>query len=184
MSEPMNPEVPVLVVTGPVGSGKTSVGMAISGMLDAAGITHALVDVDRLTHLYPRSRHDPFARELATKNLAAVWSNYQAAGARCLIISDVVESHTDLERYRSAIPGATTLLVRLQTSLPTLTNRLTARETEDSLGWYLHRAEELAAQMDSDGLEDLLVDTEGKAIIDVAREIWVRSNWANSVASG
>lgn len=170
----MSADVPVLVITGPVGSGKTTVGMAVSGLLDAAGVVHALVDIDRLAHLYPRPEHDPFAIEVATKNLAAVWSNYRSAGATCLIISDVVESTADLDRYRSAVPGAAILLVRLHASLPTLASRLRARETSGSLEWYLRRAEELTEQMEASVLEDVLVDTEDKSIAQIADEILQR----------
>lgn len=173
----MNSRVPVLIITGPVGAGKTSVGAAISELLDTAGTVHALVDVDGLNRLFPRSQGDPFATELATKNLAAVWKNFQAAGATCLIVSDVIESRADLDRYRSIISDAAILLVRLRAPLDTLCRRLKGRESGSSLEWHLRRAGELVEQMDSSALEDLLIDTEGKSVAEIAREILDRSRW-------
>jgi adenylylsulfate kinase-like enzyme len=173
----MNACVPVLIVTGPVGAGKTSVSAAISELLDAAGTVHALVDIDGLNRFFPQPQHDRFATELATKNLAAVWKNFQAAGATCLILAVVIESHTDLDRYRSAVNDAEILLVRLRAPLHILSRRLKVRESGASLEWHLRRAGELAEQMHSSALEDLLIDTEEKSVAEVAREILDRSRW-------
>ncbi|CAN5284989.1 hypothetical protein BH23CHL1_BH23CHL1_00340 [soil metagenome] len=173
----MNTSVPVMIVTGPVGAGKTSVGAAISELLDSAGTVHALIDIDGLNRFYPRSHDDPFATELATRNLAAVWPNFDAAGATCLIVSDVIESRADLDRYRSAVNGAQLLLVRLRAPVHILSRRLRARESGPSLEWHLRRATELAEQMDASALEDLLVDTEGKSVSEIATDILDRSRW-------
>lgn len=169
--------VPLLIVTGPVGVGKTSVGYAISESFDSASVAHAFVDVDGLTRFFPRPEDDPYATSLATKNLAAVWSNFQAAGATCLIVADVIESCDDLDRIRSAVDGAAILLVRLFASDLTLERRLRGRESDSNLGWYLRRAKVLSEEMHEAGLEDLLVDTDGKSIDEITREILDRTGW-------
>lgn len=107
------PDVPVLVVTGPVGVGKTTVALAASELLDQRGISHALVDADWLRWRYPRSSHDPFETALGLRNLAAVWANYRAAGAGRLILADVMESREAVTAYLSAVPGAEVVVVRL-----------------------------------------------------------------------
>ncbi len=113
------------------------------------------------------------------KNLAAVWINFQAAGAECLILADAVESRDDLERYRAAVPGAEMLVVLLQASLSALERRLAQREAGTGLDRHLRRAAELVAQMEQNRVEDILVDTENKAVAAVAREVLVRSGWMN-----
>ncbi len=171
--------IPVLAITGPVGVGKTTVAGSISELLGSAGLAHAFVDLDWLRWCYPSPTHDPFHMALGRRNLAAVWANYRAAGAERLILVDIVESRDEVARYEAAVPGAAIVVVRLQAALPTILRRLEGREAGASLAWHQQRAAELAAQMERDKVEDLLVDTEGKVAADIAREIVVRSGWAN-----
>ena len=67
--QPLLRRVLVLLVTGPVGVGKSSVASEVSELLDQAGVAHALVDVDSLRWCYPRRSSDPFRIELAMNNL-------------------------------------------------------------------------------------------------------------------
>jgi len=73
--------IPVIVVTGPVGVGKSSVAAAMSQLLDQTGMPHALIDLDALRWCHPSPAHDPFHIALGLRNLAAVWTNYHAANA-------------------------------------------------------------------------------------------------------
>ncbi len=110
--------VPVLLITGPSGVGKTVVATEASELLDRARVAHALVDIDSLRWCYPRPPHDRFRVGLAMRNLAAVWANFRAAGATRLVLADVLESRDHLERYRAAIPGADIVVVRSFRSNP------------------------------------------------------------------
>lgn len=169
--------VPALLITGPVGVGKTSVAETVAELLTEARVPHALVDIDRISLCYPTPADDRFNERLANRNLASIWPNYQAAGATCLILARVVESRDDVAAYQHAIPGARILVVRLRASLVTLAERVRQRERGSGLDWHLARAIELAPQMDRDRVEDLLIDTDGKDLIAVAREILERSGW-------
>jgi molybdopterin-guanine dinucleotide biosynthesis protein len=73
--------VPTLLVTGPVGSGKTTVTFEMSNQLKAAGVAHAVVDTDELDRIFPPPADDPHKTLLTRRNLAAVWANLRAAGA-------------------------------------------------------------------------------------------------------
>lgn len=106
-------KVPVLIITGPVGVGKSTIAAAASELLDRRRVSHALVEADWLRWLYPRSATDPFETALGLENLAAVWNNYKAAGAKRLILVDVVESREALAACLSAIQGAEVTVVRL-----------------------------------------------------------------------
>lgn len=169
--------VPVLVITGTVGVGKTTTGVAMSEILDHQGIAHALIDQDMLRWSSPRPVDDPFNVAVGLRNLAAVWANYRAAFAERLILIDVVETGAELAGYHAAIPDATIQVVRLIASLPTILRRLEGRETEASLAWHQKRAPELSAIMDLNRVGDLRVDSEGRASSDVAREILSRAGW-------
>jgi deoxyadenosine/deoxycytidine kinase len=166
-------------VTGPVGVGKSAVAGAIADRLEESRLPHAFVDIDSLRWHYPRPADDRFSTRLALRNLAAIWPNFQAAGAERLILADVLEDRADLERYRVAVPGAEILVVRLRASAATLAERVRGRGRDHggSLDWHLHRSAELAEQMDRDRAEDLLVETDDKPHTAVANEILARSGW-------
>lgn len=173
----MTPSFPVMVVTGPVGVGKTAVAVAVSELLGRAGIRHAMIDMDHLRWCYPASADDPFETALGLRNLAAVAANYRAAGAERLVVADVIESRADLAGYREAIPDATILVVRLQARLETIVARLTNREAGAGLDWHRRRAAELNELMDRSRVEDILVDTDGKTAAEAAREALTRAGW-------
>ena len=173
----MPEHIPVMVVTGPVGVGKTTIATEISALLAEAGIPHACVDMDGLRDAWPAPPDDRFNSALGLRNLAAIWRNFQAAGTQRLILADVVEQRSDLDGYRAAVPGAEVTLVRLRASVATLEERVERREAGVGRDWHLHRAAELAAQMDHDALEDLLIETDGRSPDDIAREILTRSAW-------
>lgn len=169
--------VPVLVITGPVGVGKTSVARAISDLLGNAAVAHTMIDMDMLRWCYPRDPEDPFHEKLGLQNLAAVWANYQTAGAQRVVMADVVETRTTVTQYENTIPGAVVTVARLHAPVTTLHARLAGRETGADLEWHQNRAIELAAQMEETALEDLRVDTEGKTVLEIAQEIIARARW-------
>lgn len=174
--------VPVLLITGPVGVGKTSVGAEVSELLGRAAIPHAFVDMDHLRWCPPAPPADRFNVALGLRNLAAVWANYRAVGARRLVIADVLEAREALASFEAAVPGAAIQVVRLRASVGTLTGRVRQRETGENLDWYLHRTAELAAQMERDRLEDLVIDTDGRGVVEVARAILDHYGWLAGLA--
>lgn len=123
--------VPVLLITGPIGVGKTTIAHEISDLLEDVGMAHAFVDVDSLHWYYPCPLHDPLKVRLAMNNLAAVWANFRAVGVTRLILSDVLQSRSELTRYQEAVPGAQIIVVRLRAALPTLYRRKTYRIPRD-----------------------------------------------------
>ncbi|MBE9028535.1 ATP-binding protein [filamentous cyanobacterium LEGE 11480] len=59
-----HPPVPVLIISGPVGVGKTSVANAVSEELIHHAIPHTFVDLDQLRYTYPRPIGDRFGSQL------------------------------------------------------------------------------------------------------------------------
>lgn len=177
----MSTAVPTLVITGPVGVGKTTVAEAVSWLLAEAGVPHAVVDLDQLRCCYPRPPRDRFHTALGLRNLAVVWANYRAAGAERLILADVVETRAEVAGYGDAVPGAEIVVVRLRAALPTLHRRLEGREAGASLEWHQERAAELATLMERNQVEDLPVDTDGRSILEVAQEVLSRTGWASAL---
>lgn len=168
--------VPVIVLSGPVGVGKTTVADAISEILRAKSIHHAVIDLDNLRYAFPRPSNDYFHSALGYKNLAAVWKNYKKVGVTCVIIPNVMEERTDIEHIKKAIPGAHVIVVRLQATLEIIHNRLKDREkSEKSLNWHLNRATQLHNQLAQSKVEDFVVDIGDKTPNVIAEEILLRS---------
>jgi adenylylsulfate kinase-like enzyme len=170
-----------MLITGPIGSGKTTVALEVSELLDMAGVAHGMVDVDALRWCYPRLPDDPFRVGLAMRNLAAVWTNFRMFGASSLILADILTSRDQLRRYREAVPRAEVFVVRLRASQDTLAARVRRREVGSGLDRHLQHAAELALQMDHDKFEDLLVETDNRSVPEIAHEILTRSEWLDLV---
>lgn len=174
--------VPLLVLTGPCGVGKTAVLHAAAERAAAAGAPHAAVDMDALRACYPAPPADPFHTALGLRNLAAVWANYRGAGARRLLLADVVERAADVDAYRLAVPGARPLVVGLRAEPATLAARLQRRETGAALAWHVRRAAELAEVMARESVADLWIETDGRAPAEVAAEVLARAGWPGAPA--
>jgi adenylylsulfate kinase len=175
---PQPPSTPVLVITGPVGVGKTTVAVAISDLLIAANIAHAVVDLDWLRYCHPPPADDRFHTALGLQNLGAIWANYRAAGAGRLILTDVVETRALLAQYQAVIPNAAITVVRLHAALATLHSRLAGREAGASLAWHQRRAAELLGLMEAHPVEDFRVETDAKTAFEIAQEIMTIVQWA------
>jgi len=169
--------VPTLLITGPVGVGKTTVAGEVANLLAEAGVPHAFVDVDALRWCYPAPPGDRFRTGIALRNLAAVWAIYREEGIGRLILAEVLEDRAELAALARAVPGAAITMVRLRAPLATLAAQVARRETGGGLAWHLARAAELAAQMDRDRVEDLLIDTADRPAVAIAREVLARAGW-------
>ena len=93
----------VIVISGSMGSGKTTVMAEASDLLAAHGTIHAAIDLDGLGVGHVPEGAWP---DLAYRNLAAVWENYARAGVTRLLLAEAVESAAELDRIERAIPGA------------------------------------------------------------------------------
>ncbi len=165
--------IPFLLISGPPGVGKTTVSWEIFDQLIDEGYRPALADVDLLGAAWPAPEDDPYNERLRAANLQAVWRNFHAAGARCLVAATVVESQANLDRYRTAIPDARATLCRLHASGAELANRIVrrGRERGDGIDKLTKRALYLAEELARNDIADVVVDTTDLDIPDVARRI-------------
>ena len=171
--------MPTLLITGPGGVGKTTVAFEMSRQLEAAGIGHALLDLDELDRIYPAPQGDPHKTHLTGRNLAAVWANLRDAGAPRLILTMVATSPDyELPHIQQAVPEASITVVRLYASEEALLERVRRREIGSGREHQLRRTVEqahLMAEKPTDGT--LVVDTSRRPVPDVAQEILQRAGW-------
>ena len=166
-------DVPVLLITGPPGVGKSQVSMEASDALEQAEVPHAAIDLDELTLVWPTPGED-----LVFRNLACLWRNYQAAGALRLILTRVLDSRSELDNYREAVPGAAITVCRLRAEPATLVRRIAERgETDYVRGPLQRHTVELARAMDEAALEDFLFDAENNTAADIALDLLRRTGW-------
>jgi predicted kinase len=171
----MDPGVSVLVISGSMGAGKTTVLGEASDLLARSGIAHAAIDLDALgTWHLPAGAPD----DLTYRNLAAVWANYASAGVTRLLIAGAVESAAELERIRAAVPGGRFVIVRLTAPLETMRQRIRGREPGINQDDYLARVAVLDMILESAALESRAIANDAsRSITDVARTILAEGKW-------
>jgi adenylylsulfate kinase-like enzyme len=160
--------VPFLWLCGPSGVGKSSVGFELFGQLSNAGITTAYVDLDQLGLCHPVPGDDPRNNRVRARNLGEVWSGFRAAGAQCLVVSGIVDDAEEVRRHAGLLPGTNLTVCRLRVGHDELRGRIAGR------GSLLHLTEESvrnATQLDRTDFADLIVDTAGLAVAEVAARV-------------
>ena len=175
--------VPVLVITGPVGVGKSTIAAEAAWLLRQADIPYALVDLDRIEQCWPVPADDPWNERVSHRNLACIWANFRQAGADRLILTRVLETRSLLRRVTKAVPGAQITVVRLRAPLAVLHERIRSREAGDP-GWFLGAATHTAEVFERAQVEDHLVDNENRPATVVAEEVLQRVGWLPPGAGG
>jgi hypothetical protein len=173
--------VPVLVITGPVGVGKSTVANEAAWLLRQADVPHALVDLDRIEQCWPVPPDDPWNERVSHRNLACMWANFRQAGADRLIFARVLETRSLLRRVTEAVPGAQITVVRLRAPLAVLHERIRSREAGDP-DWFLAAATHTAEVFEQARVEDHLVDNDNRPATMVAEEVLYRVGWLPSSA--
>ncbi|HEX4906776.1 MAG TPA: adenylyl-sulfate kinase [Acidimicrobiales bacterium] len=168
--------VPVLLLTGTVGAGKTTIAEAINGELYRRDIAHAALDLDALIWHWPQTSR--WHQDLLFENLAAVWSNFAAHGATRLVLARVLEDVGDLDRYRVAVPGAEITVCRVIAPHDMRVERLKRRmQPGEDLDWHLHRTGELHDILERAAYEDFVVENVHRPVRDVALEVLTKAGW-------
>ncbi len=161
----------ILIITGPVGAGKTSAAEAVFDLLSARKIPCAVIDFDWLTAAYPAPVDDRFNFRLGIKNLSSIIPNYLSLGIKLFIIPTVIESKDEIETFNELIKGTDIFVIRLNAEPATLHKRLDKREIGNLLDWHKKRAIELIDLFENKQLENKIIDTENKSIESIAKEI-------------
>jgi hypothetical protein len=170
MSEPVR----VLVISGSMGVGKTTVLAEASDLLTERAIVHAAIDVDALgLACLPAGAPD----DLSQRNLGCVWGNFAGAGMNRLLLAMAVEDRAALDLIRAAIGPCEMIVCRLTASAEIRRDRLATREMGIFRAQYLRRGEELEAILDASAVEAFQIPTDGRSVTDIGRDLLTRAAW-------
>ena len=165
-----------MIISGSMGSRKTTVLPEVSDLLKEAEVAHAAVDLDTLSIMHPHTGEQ--GDQLAYDNLAAMWPNFAALGAERLVVACALEDQADLRHYLEAVPGAEPVVCLLVALLRTMQERVRSRETGILQDQFLDNSMRLAQTLPHAQAEDFKVHNgDGRSITDVAREVLVGAGW-------
>jgi len=182
----------VLLLCGPTGVGKSTIGFQVYRRCLRAGLVAAYLDLGQIGMLRPGSPADPGNHWLKAGNLAAMWRTFHAAGARHLVATGSIENEAILRAYVEAVPAARVIICRLHAGPVDLTRRVISRgaggswpEPGDPLlgqpAAYLKRAADQAI-VSADALERLglgtvRINTDGRSVTQSADAIAAALSW-------
>jgi hypothetical protein len=164
----------LLIITGSMGSGKTSVLGEASDLLALRHITHAAIDLDTLGLAYVDSGE---TKKVMYRNLQSVCNNYAALGVTRLLLVRAIEDSDELELCREAVSATNTVVCRLSASVETMEQRVRMRESGVAQHNYVARVAELNAILNHARLEDFIVNSANRAVTEVAEEMLFKAGW-------
>ncbi len=168
--------IPMLIISGSMGAGKTTVLSEVSDLLVEADVPHAAIDLDWFSIMHPVQPN--YGERLMFSNLRAVWPIYAAMGAERLVVARAVENRAELQQFVKAVPGSEVTVCRLEASVEAMQERVRKREPGRFQAQGIVRAAELSEILRRAGVEDFKVDNDvGRHITDVAREVLSVAGW-------
>jgi adenylylsulfate kinase len=129
--------VKALLLVGTVGSGKTTVLLALGDHLSKFGEPHALVDLDWLAWVAPSPTSELGVHEILIANLAAAVETFRRAGVTRLVLARHLTRADDVAAVEAALGGAALEVVLLEVPTAVLEARIQARDSGRELEEHL-----------------------------------------------
>ncbi len=181
----------VLWLYGADAVGKSAVGWEVYTRLagetedGGAGEPVAYLDTDYLGFCSPAPADQA---GLVAANLTAVWAGFAAAGARRLVVSGIMVTAEDRDRFARTVPGAWVTFCRLTARPETVRDRIVLRreveeatrgselsaEVRTELEAYGERSVGFAELLERLALEDFAVATDDGTPAEIARTVIAR----------
>ena len=170
----------MLIITGSMGAGKTSVLAEASDILSLRQIVHAAIDLDSLglAHLPSADGTD----SVMYRNLESVCGNYAASGVTRLLLARAMEDRAELELCQSIVSAANTPFAVLSPALQRCSNASKVRESGMLQQQYVDRVAILDAILNRAALEDFVVVNENRSLNEVAQEMLIKARWISADA--
>jgi hypothetical protein len=168
----------LLIITGTMGAGKTTVLGEASDILALRHIAHAAVDLDALGLAYLPSAASSDA--VMYRSLQCVCKNYASLGVHRLLLARAMEDRDELELCRGVVSAKHSVVCRLTASIETMQHRVKMRESGLSQQGYVARVAKLNVILDRARLEDFTVTNEKRSLTEVALEMLAKAGWIPS----
>lgn len=179
--------VQVLLLTGTVGVGKTTILREIGEVLRVAEVPHARIDLDWLGYGRPAPGHERiekpalsrFGSDLVMENLAAIWPNYERRGLRKLAVARaLVDPSREVAALQAAVPHSLVTVCLLDADPETVASRVEQRERGLARPFLRDLALELHDSHRKMAVEHFVAQNlAGRSVTDVAREILHEAKW-------
>lgn len=185
----------VLLITGPAGVGKSTIGFRCYLRCLNAGRTTAYVDLRQIGFAQPAAADDPDNHRLKARNLAVMWRNYRRAGATHLVATGTIASLADLRRYTDELTGADITVVRLRAGSGELRLRVLSRgaggswpepgdplrgRSAEFLAAAADQAIQAAGALDRSDVGGVAIDTGGLSPDESASAIAITIGWPDA----
>ena len=168
----------LLIITGTMGAGKTSVLGEASDILALKGTIHAAIDLDSLgLALLPSAASTEGAMY---RNLQSVCENYSSLGVRRLLLARAIEDGAELELCKGIVSASNTVVCRLTASIEVMEQRIRLRESGVSQQNYIARVAKLNTIIDRANLENFTITNENRPLNEVALEILLKAGWIST----
>ncbi|MBO3086082.1 adenylyl-sulfate kinase [Cellulomonas fengjieae] len=161
----------VVVLSGTVGAGKTTIALALRDALVARGLSAIDVDVDAVAQETSAAPDDPFNERAVVAHLRSMREHWREAGIDVLLLPRVVETVGQRDACADAL-GEPVRVVRIDADSSTRHARLISRhEPGPDRDWHLARTDVLADLLVAASVEDLVVVNDGRPATAAALEI-------------
>ena len=182
-------EVPLLLLCGAPGTGKSSVAWEVYWLLMREGVPVAHVDLDGIGY-GPPGHSGSF--DLKFQNVAAVWRNYSDTGAFALVVSGLRALQEDVVACAAAVPGCVPTAVVLTVTAEKQRERIIMRantryglvrgggssaQTPEALEWVVAEARQLLEEESGEIPGALVLDTVGVTVVEIARQLLLATVW-------
>ena len=168
------PVAKAILLTGPVGVGKTTTLHEIEALLDAGRVPNAILDLDWLAWATPARGT---AHDLLVRNLADVWRNLHDAGIAHVAMARMLHDEGEIADVRAALAGCETFTVELALDMDELRERIRRRDSGVELAEHLAYLDRWAGM--ADGLRaDAVIPVDGRTPAEVARDVLGVAGWA------
>lgn len=171
-----------VLVTGPYGSGKSSVVAEIAETLERRGVAYGAIDLDWLTWFEAPGMDQAALDRVYLDNVAAVLGNYLAAGVDRLVLAGAVAERTQVAALEAAA-GISLRVARLEAPFAVIEARLRSDPTAGRAN-DLEVARRWLAEGTGSDLGDAVFSNGDRPIAEVAREIVGWLGWLPAAEAG
>lgn len=168
----------ILLLTGTLGSGKTTVAIEIGRQLEDSHVACAVIDLDWLCWVHlgtasPLRSLDDFI----LGNLLSMWPNFRSVGVEYLVLARALLDPALLLGLTKEFSRTPVTVVRLHASPQTIEERLTRRDVGETLDEHLQEVAAMTVAIEKALLEQAIVINDGLCVADVAQQVLDIAAW-------